>query len=85
VAKIKVAMAARGRDPGMLSVRTMLPPAPGTNGLCDLEATLAHAPELRAAGATHLEFYPTMFCRDETGLEAFFDRLAAWKEAEDRA
>ncbi len=85
VAAIKVAMAARGRDPGTLSVRTMLPPVPGTSGLCDLDATLARAPELRAAGATHLEFYPTMFCRDETRLEAFFDRLAAWKATEDRA
>ena len=63
----------------------MLPPLAGANGLCDLEATLARAPELRAAGATHLEIYPTMFCRDESGLETFFDRLAAWKAAEDRA
>jgi probable F420-dependent oxidoreductase len=85
VARIKAAMAARGRDPGTLSVRTMVPPVPGANGLCDLEATLARAPEARDAGATHLEFYPTMFCRDETGLEAFFDRLAAWKAVEDRA
>lgn len=85
VAEIKVAMAARGRDPGMLSVRTMLPPVSGTNGVCDLDATLTRAPEFSAAGATHLEFYPTMFCRDETGLEAFFDRLAAWKAAENCA
>jgi probable F420-dependent oxidoreductase len=85
VAEIKTAMAARGRDPAALSVRTMLPPVLGANGFCDLDATLARAPELRAAGATHLEIYPTMFCREENGLEAFFDRVAAWKATEVRA
>jgi probable F420-dependent oxidoreductase len=83
VAEIRAAMAVRGRDPAALAVRTMLPPAPGAYGLCDLDATLARAPALRAAGATHLELYPTMFCRDENGLETFLDRVAAWKAEED--
>ncbi len=82
VADIRTAMAARGRDPASLAVRTMLPPVRGADGLCDLDATLTQAPALRAAGATHLEIYPTMFCRNEDGLEAFLDRLSAWKEAE---
>jgi probable F420-dependent oxidoreductase len=85
VAEIKSAMAARGREPAELAVRTMLAPVPGADGRCDLETTLAGASALRAAGATHLELYPTMFCRSENELESFFDRLAAWKQTEDAA
>ena len=85
VAQIQAAMAANGRDPASLAVRTMLPPVRRADGLCDLEPTLAEAPALRAAGATHLEIYPTMFCRSENALEAFLDRLADWKEREDHA
>jgi hypothetical protein len=60
----------------------MLTPVGRADGLCDLDSTLAGASALRAAGATHLEIYPTMFCRSEDGLVPFLDRLAAWKETE---
>jgi probable F420-dependent oxidoreductase len=85
VAQIRSAMAANGRDPATLAIRTMLPPVGRADGLCDLDLTLAGAPALRAAGATYLEIYPTMFCPNEDALEAFLDRLAAWKETEDRS
>ncbi|MDB5394785.1 MAG: fmn-dependent monooxygenase [Rhodospirillales bacterium] len=80
VSEIRAAMVARGRDPSTLAIRTMLPPVRGADGLGDLDATLAQAPALCTAGATHLEIYPTMYCRDEGGFEAFLDRLAAWKD-----
>jgi probable F420-dependent oxidoreductase len=82
VAQIRSAMAANGRNPATLAVRTMLTPVGRADGLCDLDSTLAGASALRAAGATHLEIYPTMFCRSEDGLVPFLDRLAAWKETE---
>jgi probable F420-dependent oxidoreductase len=55
VSGLKATMAARGRDSSMLAIRTMLPPIRGADGLGDLDATLAQAPVLCAAGATHLE------------------------------
>jgi len=82
VAQIQAAMKVNGRDPASLAVRTMLPSVGRADGLSDLDATLAGAPALRSAGATHLEIYPTMFCRGEDGLEPLLDRLGAWKQTE---
>ena len=64
---IHAALTERGRDPAAFAIRAMPEPAMGANGF-DLAATLAHAGDYAAAGATHLEFAPGLFCRDSSEL-----------------
>lgn len=67
-AHIHAALEARGRDPRQFGIRVMPEPAMGTHGY-DLAATIAAAHDYVAAGATHLEFAPGLFCRDLSELD----------------
>ena len=66
-ARIHAALVERGRDPAGFAIRVMPEPVLGANGF-DLAATIAGAGDYVAAGATHLEFAPGLFCRDRTEL-----------------
>jgi len=75
-ARIHAALVERGRDPASFAIRVMPEPAMGAQGF-DLAATLAGAGDYVAAGATHLEFAPGLFCRDSSELaNALADILA---------
>ena len=67
-AKIHAALAGRGRDPTQFGIRVMPEPVIGPLGY-DLAATVAKASDYIAAGATHLEFAPGLFCRDLSELD----------------
>ena len=67
-AKIHAALSARGRDPTQFGIRVMPEPVIGPLGY-DLAATVAKASDYIAAGATHLEFAPGLYCRDLSELD----------------
>jgi probable F420-dependent oxidoreductase len=71
--RIHAALIERGRDPAHFSIRVMPEPVLGATGF-DLAATIAAAGDYVAAGVTHLEFAPGLFCRDRAELA---DALAA--------
>ena len=79
IAKIRTAVASRGRDPRGFAVRVVPRFVFGADGRADLEATLAGVPELVKAGATMVELFPYAFCRGPGDFEAFCTRLVALK------
>ena len=66
-ARIHAALAERGRDPAGFAIRVMPEPVLGADGF-DLGATIGSATDYLAAGATHLEFAPGLFCRSADAL-----------------
>jgi probable F420-dependent oxidoreductase len=79
IARIRAAVAARGRDPASFGVRVVPRFVFRSDGTPDLEATLAQVPELAKAGATVVELFPYAFCRGPADFEAFCTRLVALK------
>jgi len=79
IARIRAAVAARGRDPRTFGVRVVPRFAFRSDGTPDLEATLAQVPDLVKAGATAIELFPGVFCRGPGDFEAFCTRLVAVK------
>ncbi len=75
IARIRGAVAARGRDPAAFTVRVVPRFAFGAGGAPDLEATLAGVPALIAAGADMVELFPGTFCRGPADFEAFCARI----------
>ena len=51
------------------------------DGLADLDATLAQIPGLFAAGATGVELYTCMFCRNPREFEKFCETVVAFKKS----
>ena len=73
-ARIHNALQERGRDPAGFAIRTMPEPVLGANGF-DLAATIASAQDYIAAGATHLEFAPGLFCQSADALPRVLDAV----------
>ena len=80
IARIRGAVAARGRDPAAFTVRVVPRFAFGAGGAPDLEATLAGVPALIAAGANMVELFPGAFCRGPADFEAFCARILKIKD-----
>jgi probable F420-dependent oxidoreductase len=81
IADLRAAFAARGRDPAALGVRVGVRPVKATGeDRLDLEATLASLGPVLEAGATVIEFLPSMWCASVDEFPAFFARLAAWRD-----
>ncbi len=79
IARIRTAVASRGRDAASFGVRVVPRFVFRSDGTPDLEATLAQVPELVKAGATVVELFPYAFCRGPADFEAFCTRLVALK------
>lgn len=75
-ARIHAALIACGRDPAGFAIRVMPEPKMGPDGF-DLSATIASADDYVAAGATHLEFAPGLFCRSADALAPALDAILA--------
>ena len=75
--KLRMAFAARGRDPQSLAVRVVLRPVFRDDGTPDLEATLAAIPALARVGVTMVEVLPLLFCRGPQDLDTFCKQLVA--------
>ena len=73
-ARIHAGLRERGRDPANFSIRTMPEPVLGAHGF-DLTATIVGARDYIAAGATHLEFAPGLFCKSATELSKVLDAV----------
>ncbi|MDB5432274.1 MAG: fmn-dependent monooxygenase [Caulobacter sp.] len=80
IARIRAAVAAAGRDPGAFKVRAVLRVLE-RDGKADLEASLAQAADLVAAGVTHIEVRPSRFLASPDGLEPLLARLVETREA----
>jgi probable F420-dependent oxidoreductase len=80
IARIRAAVAARGRDPKKFLVRAVPRFVFGSDGVPDLEATLASVPALVAAGANMIELFPAVFCRGPENFPAFCKRLLRLKD-----
>ncbi|HEY2809266.1 MAG TPA: TIGR03619 family F420-dependent LLM class oxidoreductase [Steroidobacteraceae bacterium] len=80
IARIRAAVAARGRDPSRFLVRVVPRFVFGAGGAPDLEATLAGVPALVAAGANMVELFPAVFCRGAQDFPAFCARLLRLKD-----
>jgi probable F420-dependent oxidoreductase len=76
IARIRAALVTAGRDPASFSVRGVLRVLE-RDGRPDLEASLAQAPALMAAGVTHLEVRPARFLPTPEGYEPLLERLVA--------
>ena len=81
IGALREAFTARGRDPRELQVRAVPQFEFRSDGLADLEATLAQIPGLFAAGATGVELYTCMFCRNPQDFEKFCGRLVEFKRS----
>ncbi|MBS0378727.1 MAG: LLM class F420-dependent oxidoreductase [Proteobacteria bacterium] len=79
IAKLRAAVAARGRDPKSFTVRVVPRFVFRADHSGDLEATLANVPALLEAGADVVELFPAPFCRGPDDFEAFARRLVALK------
>ena len=80
-ARLRLAFAARDRDPGTLEVRHVLMPSSGATRSAVLAATLAEAKGWVNAGVTIIEMYPQMFCERPEQFEGFLDGLLSLKRA----
>jgi len=69
----------RGRDPNELQVRAVPQFEFRADGMADLEGTLAQIRPLLMAGATGVELYPCMFCRNPRDFARFCERLIRFK------
>jgi probable F420-dependent oxidoreductase len=74
----------RGRNPQELQVRAVPQFEFRADGMADLEATLAQIPPLLMAGATGVELYACMFCRNPRDFEKFCETLIRFKERMNR-
>ena len=81
IARLRAALAARGRDPQAFTVRVVPRFVFRPDGTPDLEGTLAGVPALVRAGADMVELFPGAFCRGPEELEAFCVRLVALKDS----
>lgn len=78
---LRNALAARGRDQGELLVRAPLPLIRREAGV-DIQATLAGAQTLAAAGVTEVSIPMSAFVSSMADVEPFVDRLSsAWEDA----
>ena len=77
MARMRAAVAARGRDPAGIEVTGRLPVARGPDGLPDIEATMAAVPDLVAAGVTDFG----IGLRPPSGVDAGAEYLAPWVDA----
>jgi probable F420-dependent oxidoreductase len=79
IARLRAALAARGRDPAAFTVRVVPRFVFRPDKTPDLEATLAGVAALVAAGADMVEVFPGAFCRGPEDFEGFCRRLVALK------
>jgi len=79
VRALRAAFAERGRDPAELAVRHLVVPAFGADGRGDLDGALAGIAEWVEAGATVIEWFPTMFCQRRDEFEPFLERVLKLK------
>jgi probable F420-dependent oxidoreductase len=79
IARIRAAVAARGRNPAAFQVRVVPRFVFAAGGAPDLEATLAGVPALIEAGANMVELFPAAFCRGPEDFPAFCARLLKLK------
>lgn len=79
VATLRRIVAQAGRDPDTLLIRGMAAPVRDADGRADLDATLAQARRLGAAGLTMVTLTPAAFCRGPDEFEGFIDRILALK------
>jgi probable F420-dependent oxidoreductase len=80
VSALRRAFEKAGRDPAELLVRAQLPLCTGSAGRPDLDATLAGLESTVAAGVTHIEVLPVLFCRRAADLDACLLRIARLRE-----
>ncbi len=69
-----------GRDPDALLIRGMASAVRDADGRPDLDATLALARRLSAAGLTMVTFSPAAFCRGPDDFERFIDTILMLKD-----
>jgi len=79
VRALRAAFAERGRDPSTLAVRHLVVPGFGADGRGDLDGALRTIPRWVEAGATVVEWFPTMFCRERAEFEPFLERVLSLK------
>jgi probable F420-dependent oxidoreductase len=72
LAKLRRAFTDRGRDPGSLKTRVVLPTEMGKDGP-DLRASVAHIPTYEKIGVTTMEIAPAVFYRSVDDLDQFLD------------
>jgi len=84
IAAMRAAFVKRKRDPAELAVRVVPRMVFGANGLADFATAAAGVPALLKAGATILEFLPSMYCRGPEEFDAFCSKLVELKSADVR-
>jgi len=80
VRALRAAFEARGRDPATLAVRHLVVPEFGVDGRGDLDGALRRIPRWLDAGATVIEWFPTMFCQRRDEFEPFLERVLSLKK-----
>ena len=79
--RIQAARPADGPDAGQFIVRVELEPRTSARGRLDVDATIAGAAELIAAGATDVQFPLPYFVSDPTRAPQVLERVvAAWRD-----
>jgi len=81
ITAMRAAFVKRKRDPAELAVRVVPRMVFGANGLADFATAAAGVPALLKAGATMLEFLPSMYCRGPEEFDAFCSKLVELKSA----
>jgi len=81
IAAMRAAFVKRKRDPAELALRVVPRMVFGANGLADFATAAAGVPALLKAGATMLEFLPSMYCRGPEEFDAFCSKLVELKSA----
>ncbi len=79
VIALREAYKSHGRNPADLAVRHLVVPSFDANGVGLLDAALASVAAWVDAGATHIEWFPTMFCRRRDQFEGFLERILTLK------
>jgi|SRR5579863_2879946 len=79
VDSLRASLRQRGRNPEELQVRAVPQFEFRADGMAELEATLAQIPPLLMAGATGVELYACMFCRNPRDFERFCEDLVSFK------
>ncbi len=70
-----------GRDPGELKVRAVPQFEFRSDGRADLDVMLAQIPGLFRAGATGVELFTCMFCRNPQDFEQFCEKIVHFKRS----
>jgi probable F420-dependent oxidoreductase len=81
VEAMREALRQRGRDPRELQVRAVPQFEFRADGMADLAPTLELIPALFEAGATGVELYTCMFCRNPEDFARFCEELVAFKHS----